>query len=321
MLFKVLLISTLYAFTLSYPLQQGCICTCHQSCCGDCCSSQQNEPVTTTTTTEAPQTAECCCDNCCNPQQDAPTTTTTQASIAQCCDKCCSSQQDEPVTTTTQAAVQCSCCCCETPQEAPIITTTESPSCCCGGTAGGSVKSQAQYPAQNGGTRRKLANSPLQYAAPNANTSAKSIRGKCPIGFKRFGSSCYFVELERLTFSQAERNCIEMGATLFAPETEQEWREVMTLAPLYAWTWSGITQNGMDQTPQWKGTSNTMNAATVNWLIKPFSSISNGWSMISKCAAYYNLGLEQSNYVYYYSCMLPFFSICEKPINALSRYL
>ncbi|EYC30974.1 hypothetical protein Y032_0004g1882 [Ancylostoma ceylanicum] len=73
----------------------------------------------------------------------------------------------------------------------------------------------------------------------------------CPEGWKTFGSSCYYVETERLVYHEAEANCNEKGAELFAADSLAEWFEVMDFAPSFSWSWTAIFVE--DDEVQWRG--------------------------------------------------------------------
>ncbi|EYC30975.1 hypothetical protein Y032_0004g1882 [Ancylostoma ceylanicum] len=129
----------------------------------------------------------------------------------------------------------------------------------------------------------------------------------CPEGWKTFGSSCYYVETERLVYHEAEANCNEKGAELFAADSLAEWFEVMDFAPSFSWSWTAIFVE--DDEVQWRG---ALDACELNWLWKPFSSEANGFSNDSRCAAHFNMNLDYCNYVRFYSCSSRYFSICKK---------
>ncbi|KAE9416975.1 hypothetical protein Angca_003587, partial [Angiostrongylus cantonensis] len=161
----------------------------------------------------------------------------------------------------------------------------------------------------------------------------------CPPGYKRIAMSCYYVEKEQMVFYQAAMNCADMGAQLFVPQDISEWNEVMALAPPNFWTWTGLVKKGESQNPEWNGMVQSMDASLVYvlsdkfdnlmilsgpphrefhwcspfrpWLVKPYSPLANGWTEFSKCAAYYNVGVDSSSYVYFYLCGSSFYSICE----------
>ncbi|KIH61249.1 hypothetical protein ANCDUO_08484 [Ancylostoma duodenale] len=105
----------------------------------------------------------------------------------------------------------------------------------------------------------------------------------CPDGWRRYGDSCYYVEMEKLDYNRAEQRCSAKGATMLAADTLEEWLK---------------------------------SADSRNWLVKSSTSASNGWSSASKCAAYYNVDLVASNYVYFYPCSNLYYSICKKSLGS-----
>lgn len=93
----------------------------------------------------------------------------------------------------------------------------------------------------------------------------------------------------------------------------EEWDEVMSFTPLYFWTWTGIVRDSDVGQPQFQG--GALDTSRLNWLIKSSTPMSNGWTSASKCAAYYNMDLTASNYIYFYPCSYQYYSICEKKLN------
>ncbi|PIO70491.1 hypothetical protein TELCIR_07661 [Teladorsagia circumcincta] len=54
------------------------------------------------------------------------------------------------------------------------------------------------------------------------------------------------------------------------------------------------------------------------WLITPFSSIANGWSILATCAAFYNTeSYHTSAYLYFYTCSTLYHSICERNMTLI----
>ncbi|VDL72927.1 unnamed protein product [Nippostrongylus brasiliensis] len=136
----------------------------------------------------------------------------------------------------------------------------------------------------------------------------------CPDGYKRYANSCYYVEMQKMDYESAVRNCEKMGASVFSASSLEEWNEVMAMTPAYYWTWTGIQQEAGDVLPQFKG-ADRMDTSNINWLMKPFSSTGNGWSSMSTCAAFYNMNMPTSNYVYFYPCSLQYHSICQRNLS------
>ncbi|EPB73172.1 lectin C-type domain protein [Ancylostoma ceylanicum] len=166
-----------------------------------------------------------------------------------------------------------------------------------------------------------MAAAPVYHPAPvpsyevfNDNQVVELDRSQvCPDGWRRYGDSCYYVEMEKLDYNRAEQRCSAKGATMLAADTLEEWDEVMTFTPQYFWTWTGITQDRDGEGPHFKG--GALDASRVNWLVKSSSSASNGWTSASRCAAYYNMDLVASNYVYFYPCSNLYYSICKKSLG------
>ncbi|EYC30980.1 hypothetical protein Y032_0004g1884 [Ancylostoma ceylanicum] len=141
-------------------------------------------------------------------------------------------------------------------------------------------------------------------------TSEVNQSEPCPDGWETFGSSCYYVETERLVYHEAEANCNEKGAELFSLV---EWFEVMGFAPSFSWSWIAIFVG--DDEVQWRG---ALDAYELNWLWKPFSSEANGFSNESRCAAHFNMNLDYCNYVRFHSCTSRYYSICKKNLASIA---
>lgn len=117
--------------------------------------------------------------------------------------------------------------------------------------------------------------------------------------------------MEKLDFPSAVIRCSQKGGTIFSPSSLEQWNEVTSMTPAYFWTWTGIVQQTDAEEPHFKGPG-AMDAGKVNWLVKPFTVAANGWTIASKCAAFYNTGIGSSNYVFFYPCTSLYHSICQK---------
>ncbi|WKX97363.1 hypothetical protein Q1695_013205 [Nippostrongylus brasiliensis] len=118
----------------------------------------------------------------------------------------------------------------------------------------------------------------------------------CPDEYKRYANLCYYIEMQKMDYESAVKNCEKMSASMFSASSLEEWNEVMAMTPTYFWTWTGIQQEAGDVLPQFKG-SDRMDTSKISWLMKPFSSAGNGWSSMSTCAAFYNMNMPTSNYL------------------------
>ncbi|EFO82458.1 CRE-CLEC-266 protein [Caenorhabditis remanei] len=143
------------------------------------------------------------------------------------------------------------------------------------------------------------------------------LTGTCPDGWIRFSDSCYWVEQHKQSFAEAEKRCYEKNATLFVVNSQDEWDAVREHFPQIGYTWIGLVRfthrERSEDTPTWQ-TEGAVNPAKLNWLIRPYKPVSNGWSILSNCAAHYSasLNLDASAYTYYQPCSFKYYSICER---------
>ncbi|CAI5442321.1 unnamed protein product [Caenorhabditis angaria] len=131
----------------------------------------------------------------------------------------------------------------------------------------------------------------------------------CPDGWFRFSNSCYYVEQELLGFSKAEKRCFE---------------KVRDHSPKAFFAWVGLVRfaqyEKVENLPRWQ-TEGAINSAKLNWLIKPYKPLPNGWTSLSNCVAHYHgpLSLESTSYTFYYPCTLLFHSICERNATLINN--
>ncbi|VDO80735.1 unnamed protein product [Heligmosomoides polygyrus] len=135
----------------------------------------------------------------------------------------------------------------------------------------------------------------------------------CPPGFFRHRDMCFYLELEKLDYHTAALRCSLKGATMFSPTSSEQWYEVMAFTPISLFTWSGIVMEEDAGEPHFNK-DGAIDAKRVNWLVKPFTASAEGWTPVSKCAAFYNAGSPLVSYVYFYPCSLLHNSICQKEL-------
>ncbi|EYC15778.1 hypothetical protein Y032_0036g3353 [Ancylostoma ceylanicum] len=142
-------------------------------------------------------------------------------------------------------------------------------------------------------------------------SSSKVIQHQiCPDGWRRYGETCFYVEMERLPFDMAEARCKDKNSTIFVADSLDEWDEIMGFTPPDSWTW--IDVKGENGTAQWRG---ALDASNLNWLIQPFSPAANGWTTTTSCAAYRNMDSPPSSHVFFYPCSSQYRSICKRKIG------
>ncbi|EGT47679.1 hypothetical protein CAEBREN_20395 [Caenorhabditis brenneri] len=147
--------------------------------------------------------------------------------------------------------------------------------------------------------------------------SAVNQTEKCADGWLRFADSCYFIESEPMGFAKAERNCFQKQSTLFVANSIEEWDAISSHAKEAYFSWIGLVRfthyEKTEQLPRWQ-TEGAINPAKINWLIKPFKPVSNGWTQFANCAASYKspAKLESASYTFFYPCTYLLYSICER---------
>uniref|UniRef100_A0A1I7T4G8 C-type lectin domain-containing protein n=1 Tax=Caenorhabditis tropicalis TaxID=1561998 RepID=A0A1I7T4G8_9PELO len=145
----------------------------------------------------------------------------------------------------------------------------------------------------------------------------------CPDGWLRFSDSCYFFETEHLGFAKAERKCHDKQATLFVANSLEEWDIVRTHSEKSYFSWIGLARfshyERLEKLPRWQ-TTGSINPTKINWLVKPFNPIGNGWSSIANCVAFYQspFNVDSASYTFFYPCTLQLSSICERNSTILN---
>ncbi|KAK5980489.1 C-type lectin domain-containing protein [Trichostrongylus colubriformis] len=311
------------------------------------CEDEESSSTTTTTESTASQGSDCCCEN----EESTSTTTTSTTTTTErapardqksCC--CCGRKEvmADPTTTTTTT----------TTTEAPR---RERSTCCCGGCGWRKAQPVQpmvpQQPMQQTGYEQPMPQAgpqqpmpmepeqpmymepqqpmpmepeqpmpmepepvPVGYQGQGNRFGYGAPEELCPDRFKQIDDACFHIVSEKLSYDQAERRCEQLGATMFSPTSIGQWREVISRTPKYYWTWTGIQKESEMDEPRFQGET-AMHAEEVNWLIRPFSALSNGWSTVSTCAAHYNLDIASSNYVYFYPCSVQYHAICQINLN------
>ncbi|VDL66055.1 unnamed protein product [Nippostrongylus brasiliensis] len=120
-----------------------------------------------------------------------------------------------------------------------------------------------------------------------------------------------------MDFFSAESSCYSQGATLFVPNTAEEWNAIMKFSTPHFWTWIGLMQDDNMKTAKWQSRGG-IEISKLKWLERSYRSRSNGWTPSSHCVANFNTQPSIYSYVYFYSCDLQFASICERN-NTLVR--
>jgi len=119
----------------------------------------------------------------------------------------------------------------------------------------------------------------------------------CADGWIVFNGSCYSIIRKRLSWTEANKTCTDLGASLLEPMSIAEWDTIRVFAATNALTWIS------DKTTMF------MNGNTMMWLVK--TKEHGKISGVQQCIAYYG-GAEPSNaYLHYYDCSLQNWAICK----------
>ncbi|KAL6736571.1 hypothetical protein Aduo_006908 [Ancylostoma duodenale] len=138
----------------------------------------------------------------------------------------------------------------------------------------------------------------------------------CPDGWMRFKDSCYYIEMKKMDFAEAQLSCMERGATMFAADNVEEWLEVMAHTPLNYWSWAGLRYDNDAKQAKWKNSAGGVAVSELDWLNSPATAENNGMNTVARCVAHYNGDVGKS-YSFYYHCGMDFYSICEKNATLL----
>ncbi|RCN30974.1 lectin C-type domain protein [Ancylostoma caninum] len=142
---------------------------------------------------------------------------------------------------------------------------------------------------------------------------------KCPTGWFEYRDSCYFIDNPLAEYDRAQARCWEQGATLLVAETPEEYTYVTEHSKPSTWSWVGITQEDENHLPKWSNNGGVDPATMINWLVKPFTPVANGWSTTAKCAAHLNVPVSSAAYTFFLPCNIQINSICEKNSTLFPR--
>ncbi|XP_037548660.1 galactose-specific lectin nattectin-like [Nematolebias whitei] len=100
----------------------------------------------------------------------------------------------------------------------------------------------------------------LAAASPSDGQELKLQRGDCPMYWFSFGGRCYKYFAARLTWADAEFQCLSEGANLVSIHSEEDLNFVVSLVqnfdPTREWTWIGL--NDMHKEGGWIWTDGSM---------------------------------------------------------------
>ncbi|XP_055014606.1 CD209 antigen-like protein E isoform X2 [Boleophthalmus pectinirostris] len=142
--------------------------------------------------------------------------------------------------------------------------------------------------------------------APITNTT-KDMSRLCPLGWRRYGSKCYFLSTQRADFDQSRKNCEVMGAQLVKLNNR---REQGFLTGLTEAAWIGMTDRNREGIWLWlDGTP--VNRNELQWAPGQPDDSNGG----EDCGDIRN----QNNFVGLNDAKCSFLMqwICEKPLNGM----
>ncbi|XP_071264287.1 C-type lectin domain family 4 member M-like isoform X2 [Salvelinus alpinus] len=77
-----------------------------------------------------------------------------------------------------------------------------------------------------------------------------NITGSCPEGWRRFGSSCYYLSTEEKTWEKSRQDCLERGADLVIINSEEEQTFINGFES-FLFAWIGLTDSVTEGTWKW----------------------------------------------------------------------
>ncbi|XP_038071230.1 asialoglycoprotein receptor 2-like [Patiria miniata] len=100
----------------------------------------------------------------------------------------------------------------------------------------------------------------------------------CPPTWYQWGRKCYKAITERLTWSEAKDECIEMGSVLVMPQSQEETEFLVQLQQSNYW----INCNDLQEEGTWKCENDEVEFR--NWLTSPQWPQPDNWGGIEHCA-------------------------------------
>ncbi|KAK6038492.1 hypothetical protein COOONC_24003 [Cooperia oncophora] len=106
----------------------------------------------------------------------------------------------------------------------------------------------------------------------------------CPNGCIRLLDSGYYMELVKLPFETARVEYLKRETTLCAPDSVEEWVDVVEHTSLNFRTWVGQKRTD-ERPPQWQRNTGRDNKK-INRLVPPAIPEGNGWNPTPQCLAH-----------------------------------
>ncbi|XP_071025828.1 C-type lectin domain family 4 member M-like [Oncorhynchus clarkii lewisi] len=125
----------------------------------------------------------------------------------------------------------------------------------------------------------------------------------CPEGWKKIGSSCYYVSTEKKSWEESRQDCRNRGADLVVIKSQEQQTLVNWLCGVYDYVWIGLTDSVSEGT--WKWVDDT--PLTTNY----WNSGEPNGGGAENCVYFYSWSADTGEWWDYY-CYYKFRWICEK---------
>ncbi|KRZ02978.1 C-type lectin domain-containing protein 91, partial [Trichinella zimbabwensis] len=146
---------------------------------------------------------------------------------------------------------------------------------------------------------------------PNGNflfltiVTASDSSNECPDGWLDYENFCYFHGKNRLSFDDAQAECVKMDATLYFPSDEDEMDEVHEHMCHPCRIWLGLN---FSTEPTWLS-GPAMDIEKLTW---SSGDATTGHLSPLDCAAWFKPSRNAASYANWYLCSSPFNYICKK---------
>ncbi|KAL1226997.1 C-type lectin domain-containing protein [Trichinella pseudospiralis] len=146
---------------------------------------------------------------------------------------------------------------------------------------------------------------------PNSNflfltiVTASDSSIECPDGWFDYENFCYFNGKNRLSFDDAQAECVKMDATLYFPSNEDEMNEVHEHMCHPCRIWLGLN---FSTEPTWLS-GPAMDIQKLTW---SSGDATTGHLSPLDCAAWFKPSRNAASYANWYLCSTPFYYICKK---------
>ncbi|KAK6324449.1 hypothetical protein J4Q44_G00037910 [Coregonus suidteri] len=129
------------------------------------------------------------------------------------------------------------------------------------------------------------------------------VEKECPQGWKKLGSSCYYISTKKNTWEKSRQDCRDRGADLVIINSQDKQTFVNWLCGVKNYVWIGLTDSVTEGT--WKWVDDTP-LTTTYW----YSGDPNG-GVYENCAYFYSQSSDSGEW-WDYVCSYQYRWICEK---------